>query len=76
MPVHQLFLPLFPAAVHCGTLQGARDKNFLVLLVVHSVELRDRGESRIFRWGFLPSARESRQKNFIFKKTYFGFDHR
>ena len=30
MPVPQLFLPLFPAAVHCGTLQGARDKYFLV----------------------------------------------
>ena len=38
MPVPQLFLPFFPAAVHCGTLQGAGDKNFLVLLVVHSVD--------------------------------------
>ena len=38
MPVPQLFRPLFPAAVHCGTLQGARDKYFLDLLVVHSVD--------------------------------------
>ena len=60
MPVPQLFLPLFPAAVHCGTLQGARDKNFLVLLVVHSVDrvqgCIQRGGGGGAHWDFPPPA--------------------